>query len=448
MAAAAHLGRLGLEVAVCDSVPAFIDRLEEGAGAALIAEEALKTELPALGAWASKQEPWSDLPFVVLTLGHHPKIDAQRVTLLQSLRNVTLLERPLSTVSMASTVKAALRARNRQYQTKAMLEDLRASEERLRLFIEHAPAALVMVDRQMRYLAVSRRWLKDFHLSESLVGKCHYDVFPEIPAEWREGHRRCLEGVTESPPASEFVRRDGSIFWLKREIRPWRDNQGHIGGLIIGWEDITASKQAEERQHMLMRELLHRTKNLLAVIQSIASGTFRSRDDPAHQAFQSRLHALATAHEQLTEAQGQSATLEEIARGQLASFAGDIAIAGPTVALKPSAAQSFALLIHELATNASKYGALSTPTGTVAVQWSIVRNGGSAKLRFGWREHGGPPVVKPDHKGFGALLLQHAMAGLNTAPIIEFRPEGLVYETLVELETIVPEGEVSVSFQV
>jgi PAS domain S-box-containing protein len=187
-----------------------------------------------------------------------------------------------------------------------MLDDLKSAEERLRLFIEHAPAALVMLDREIRYLAVSRRWMKDFHLQDSLIGKCHYDVFPEIPADWREGHSRCLAGATESSPASELVRSDGFTYWLKR---------GRIGGLVIGWEDITATEQAEERQQILMQEVLHRTKNLLAVIQSIAAGTSRHRDDPAHAAFQSRLHALANAHGLLTDAAGQGAGLENIVRG-------------------------------------------------------------------------------------------------------------------------------------
>jgi PAS domain S-box-containing protein len=113
-----------------------------------------------------------------------------------------------------------------------MLEDLKSTEERLRLFIEHAPAGLVMLDRDMRYLAVSRSWMKDFHLQDNVIGKCHCDVFPEIPADWREGHKRCLAGTVESSPASELVTSDGFAYWLKREVRPWRDNQGRIAAAI------------------------------------------------------------------------------------------------------------------------------------------------------------------------------------------------------------------------
>jgi PAS domain S-box-containing protein len=439
-AAAEQLAAAGLHIEVCRDVLALIERLDEGAGTAVIAEEALRTGLKELAGWVSRQPPWSDFPFVVLTSRQvYPKEDALRAQLLGMLGNVSLLERPLSSVSLTSAVKAGLRARQRQLETQSMLEHLRAGEERLRLFIEHAPAALVMLDRDMRYLAVSRRWMKDFDLTESIVGRSHYDVFPEIPVEWRESHQRALAGETEVSTDDHLQLADGRSFWLKRDVRPWRDNRGKIGGLIVSWEDITARKKAEEQQNMLMREVMHRTKNLIAVIQSIASATFRKSDASSHEAFMSRLHALANAHSLLLNAAGEGALLEDIVRGQLASFAGAVSIDGPSVLLKPSAAQSFALVIHELATNASKHGALTTSTGRVAVEWDIRGgDGGISKLHFRWQERGGPLVRKPTRTGFGTILLEHAIAGIDSAPSIDFSPAGLTYETDTALSMLVP----------
>jgi PAS domain S-box-containing protein len=441
-AAADQLGAAGLEVLVCSSVADLVVRLDEGAGVAVIAEEAFRGELADLAYWVSKQPPWSDFPFVVLTSrNRYTKDDARRLRFLELLGNVSLMERPLSSMSLTSAVKSGLRARRRQYETQVMLEDLKAGEERLRLFVEHAPAALVMLDKEMRYLAVSQRWMKDFGLLDSIVGRSHYEVFPELPESWKESHKRGLTGATEKHPADKLVRADGSSFWLKRELRPWRDNQGRIGGLVISWEDVTANKQAEERQQMLMREVLHRTKNLLAVVQSIAAGTFRRTKEPAQQAFLARLHALANAHGLLTDAAGKGAMLHDIARGQLAGFAGSVSVDGPPVFLKPSAAQSFALVIHELATNAAKHGALSSPAGSVAIRWSIHSESGTPKLQFLWREQGGPPVNRPSRTGFGTVLLEHAIAGIDSAPSIDYAPTGLRYQTETALSMLLPSAD-------
>ena len=116
--------------------------------------------------------------------------------------------------------------------------------------------------------------MHDFHLSGPVIGRSHYEVFPEIPEAWRQGHQRCLAGATEKTDGERLVRADGTVLWLKREVRPWRDTQGNIGGLVISWEDITATRAAAENEKLLARELQHRTKNLIAVIQSIAMGSF------------------------------------------------------------------------------------------------------------------------------------------------------------------------------
>ena len=122
---------------------------------------------------------------------------------------------------------------------------LRESQERLGLFIEHAPAAIAMFDRQMCYVAVSRRWLADYGLGEEVLGQCHYDLFPNVSERWRAAHQQGLAGMVARAEEDRFERSDGSLQWIRWEIRPWQDKLGGIGGIIIFAEDITAGKDAE-----------------------------------------------------------------------------------------------------------------------------------------------------------------------------------------------------------
>ncbi len=142
-------------------------------------------------------------------------------------------------------------------------EALRATEERLRLFIEHAPASLAMFDREMRYLSVSRRWLNDYGLGErDLRGLSHYEVFPEIGEAWKAIHRRALAGEVVRNDGERFERIDGSVQWLRWEVRPWHDAAGVVGGIVVFSEDITERKLAEDEILRLHEELRRHAADL------------------------------------------------------------------------------------------------------------------------------------------------------------------------------------------
>jgi PAS domain S-box-containing protein len=124
---------------------------------------------------------------------------------------------------------------------------LREREEQLRLFVDHSPAAIAMFDRNMRYLVASRRWMEDYRLGDaSVIGRSHYEIFPEIPDHWKEVHRRCLAGAVEKCDEDPFLRADGSIDWIRWEVRPWHRADASIGGIVIFSEDISPHKRAEE----------------------------------------------------------------------------------------------------------------------------------------------------------------------------------------------------------
>ena len=136
-------------------------------------------------------------------------------------------------------------------QAAAMLERLRLtrrlgeSEERLRLFIEHAPAAIAMLDRDLRYMAASRRWLHDYHLTGDLTGRRHYEIFPRIKAAWREANQRALAGESLHSEGESYRGADGSQHWIRWDVLPWRDAAGAVGGIIVATEDVTDRRRAE-----------------------------------------------------------------------------------------------------------------------------------------------------------------------------------------------------------
>lgn len=169
-------------------------------------------------------------------------------------------------------------------QAEQTLAALRASEERLSLFIEHAPAALAMFDQEMRYLAASRRWHNDYHLGQApLIGRSHYDVFPEIGENLKAIHRRALHGEIIRSDEDSFQRQDGTVQWLRWEVRPWHTVAGEVGGIVIFSEDISRFKKAQKEIHRLNSELeqrvIERTAELTAANRELDSFAYAVSHD-------------------------------------------------------------------------------------------------------------------------------------------------------------------------
>jgi two-component sensor histidine kinase len=193
------------------------------------------------------------------------------------------------------------------------------------------------------------------------------------------------------------------------------------------------ARELLERYELLARELQHRTKNMLSVILSIASASLREGGN-GRQAFIARLHALARAQDLLMEGDGRGAYLADLVQDIMMSFGNRVTIAGPRVHLRPSLAQGFALIVHELATNAAKHGALSREDGSVAVSWSVAVTPDQTTILFRWQERGGPPALPPKRKGFGTVLLERAVASSDQPPRLDYAPQGFTYELSAAVE--------------
>lgn len=191
---------------------------------------------------------------------------------------------------------------------------------------------------------------------------------------------------------------------------------------------VAALLRHEDRQLLLIRELQHRSQNLFAVIQAIASRTLIEGQTNAKEVFAGRLQALARTHSMLANNAFLGAPLKEIVAQELTSFSDQVTVTGCDIAVNTRAAESFALIIHELATNAVKYGALSTRQGRVVIQCSIDGADGNGHLRFEWRESGGPPVSPPTRKGFGSTILFETAKQFSQDIQAKYDPEGLTYQ--------------------
>jgi two-component sensor histidine kinase len=230
-----------------------------------------------------------------------------------------------------------------------------------------------------------------------------------------------------------FERPDHSRVWFVPESAPLQDGSGLPTGVITLLMDVSARREVEEAQLLVFGELKHRLKNAMATIQAIAAQTFHDASKAERELFAARLRALGDVHELLLRDQNAHATVTELLARALAPFQGEFrfTVSGPPVALPPNDCLLFSMVVHELVTNAIKYGALSAQGG-VEITWTVQREG-RPHLRFRWEEHGGPNVEPPTRRSFGTALIERAFRSTASTSCLRFLPAGVVCELDVAL---------------
>ncbi len=227
-----------------------------------------------------------------------------------------------------------------------------------------------------------------------------------------------------------LIRSDGSQVWVNASLSCVRGPRDALESLITVFEDISERKAAEARQRTLMLELGNRSKSLLAVVQSIAdrSLTTDRPTDEARQAFQGRLQALSNSFRTLADEDCAGTPLECVLHGELERFGSRVQMNGPPLAMTAKATQIMALVCHELATNAAKYGALSVAAGKVSATWRVMGDSKDRRFVFEWRESGGPRTASPTRTGSGTTLIQHVVADeLDCHPELLYSMDGFSY---------------------
>jgi two-component sensor histidine kinase len=311
----------------------------------------------------------------------------------------------------------------------AMAGQLGAAYQRFELALDNSAITVFEQDAELRYTYMYNP--PPGTEAADFLGRTDGDIFPEAEAAVIGAPKQRVLATGASEKAELEVEVGGVERFFDLRLEPRTDDTGAVEGIIGTALDLTQHRRDEQRMRLMMRELTHRSKNLLAVIQAMARKTASLSDDVDGfiTDFSSRLRAMAAAHDLLVSQSWHGADLGDLLRASVAQTiaptAEQVHMDGPPLTLAPDTAQNLGLAFHELATNASKYGALAADHGELAVTWR--HEDGEVKIR--WQESDGPPVALPTRQGFGRVLLERLVgATLNGSVSLDFRPEGLVCE--------------------
>jgi two-component system, chemotaxis family, CheB/CheR fusion protein len=309
------------------------------------------------------------------------------------------------------------------------VEQLDQSNSDLQNLFDSTRIAIVFLDRNLLIRNFTPAVTQIFNLISTDRGRPLTDIANHLD---QMDFDRDLRAVLAQPELVEkAVRsREGQRHYLMR-ILPYRNGRNEVEGLLLTFVDVTMLKTAEEQQRQLIGELNHRVKNMLAVVAALARQTLKKTSGrPEYTTFLGRLQALAGAYDLLTRDGWGDIPLRDVLVSEMEPYIGRqegrLVFEGQNVLLRPRAALALGMVVHELATNAVKYGALSVPEGRVTVTWEIGGRDRDAALLVQWREAGGPEVTVPSHEGFGSkLIIQQIRYELSGDAVVNYLPAGL-----------------------
>ncbi len=326
------------------------------------------------------------------------------------------------------SVNEELHAVNAQLSEK--LDELDRNASDLKNLFDSTDVATVFLDRQLIIRGFTPAVGAIYNLIPSDHGRPLSDIVGQLDyAGLRDDVRAVLE--TLEPLERRVTRQDGSKHYIMR-ILPYRAQNSSVDGTLVTFVDVTSIVQAEQQQRLLVDELNHRVKNMLTVVISLASQTLRRAETMQQfsESFMGRIKALTASYSLLSQANWTEVALLEVlveeTRPFLSRDGANIVFQGPKVWLSPQGALALGMAIHELVTNAVKYGALSVPQGKVMVSWQIERESAGTEFLLQWVESDGPPVSPPTLRGFGTSLIERGFAHeLSGSANIRFEPSGV-----------------------
>jgi two-component sensor histidine kinase len=314
----------------------------------------------------------------------------------------------------------------------------KAQRERLVRMFQQAPGFMAMLSGPDHVFELANAAYTDLVGPRDYIGRPVREVLPELEGQG------LFEALDEAYATGEAFAARGLPVTLQRSAscaaeqhyldfvyQPITGSDGSISGIFVEGYDVTERKIAADHQRLLVDELNHRVKNMLAIVQGIAAQTFKgdAATPEARSAFERRLAALAATHNLLTRQNWEPVSITDVVNEALEPFrAGQdqIKSEGPDLKIAPKTAITLALAINELATNAAKHGALTVPEGSVELLWSEVSEDTGMRLKLRWKERGGPAVKEPSHRGFGTRMIERGLsAELGGQVRIDFEPDGV-----------------------